>query len=83
MPRINFVPQLPIATITDKPVNPIWLNWFTAIFRLLGLAPTIYTGIIAPTDVPNKIGDTYIDTVLEKVYISVGINSSADWKILN
>lgn len=83
MPRINLVPQVPVAPITDIPTNPVWTNWFTAIFRLLGLAPTIYTGIIAPTSTPNKIGDTYIDTVLGKVYVSVGISSSADWKILN
>lgn len=45
--------------------------------------PTIFTGIIAPATTPIKIGDIYINTVLGKVYISAGISSSADWKILN
>ncbi len=83
MPRINLVQRPPVAGITSEPVAPIWLNWFNSVYRLLGLAPTIYTGIIAPTSIPNKIGDTYIDTALGKVYVSVGISSSADWKILN
>lgn len=83
MPRINLVSPPPVAPITDMPPNPIWLNWFNAVYRLLGLAPTIYQGIIAPTSTPSKIGDTYIDTFARKVYVSVGTTNSADWEILN
>lgn len=83
MPRVNLMQQPPVAPLTDKSANPIWLNWFNSVYRLLGLAPTIYSGIITPTSTPNKIGDTYIDTILGKVYVSVGTSSSTDWKILN
>jgi len=83
MPRINLVPVVPVAPITDQQPTPVWLNWFGGISRLLGLAPTIYTGVVAPITTPNKIGDTYIDTFLGKVYISTGTSSAADWKILN
>ncbi len=76
-------PVAPIAIPATGSCTPIWLNWANSVYRLLGLAPTIYTGIIAPTDTPGKIGDTYIDTVLGKVYVSVGVSSSSDWKILN
>lgn len=79
----NLMQPPPVAPLTDKPCSPIWLNWFNAVYRLLGLAPTIYTGILAPTTTPNKIGDTFVDTVLGKVYVSVGTTSSSDWKILN
>ena len=41
--------------------------------------PTIRLGTIAPATVPLKIGDTYIDTTLKNVYISVGTSSSSDW----
>lgn len=44
---------------------------------------SIETGIIAPASAPTRIGDIYVDTVLAKVYVSSGIASSADWKILN
>ncbi len=83
MPRVNLVQQPPVASLTDKPASPIWLNWFNSVYRLLGIAPSIYQGLVAPTSTPNKIGDTYIDTFLGKVYVSVGVSSSSDWKILN
>lgn len=39
----------------------------------------IFTGVVAPTTAPTGVGHHYIDTVLETVYISVGVSSSADW----
>lgn len=83
MPRVNLVPPVPVATITDKPATPIWVNWFNAIFRLLGAAPTISQGIIAPTSTPNKIGDLYVDTFAKKLYFATATSSSADWTIAN
>lgn len=82
----NLVQKLPVAPLADTQAGnatPVWLNWFNNIYRLLGLAPTIYTGILAPTTTPSKIGDTFINTATSKVYVSTGTNSSADWKILN
>lgn len=79
----NLVQPPPTAVLTDKPANPIWTNWFQAIFRLLGLAPTIYKGILPPTITPTKIGDLFVDTVAKKFYGAVGTSSSADWEILN
>lgn len=79
----NLVQPVPVANLTTQPASPVWLNWFTGVYRLLGLAPTIYQGIVAPTSTPNKVGDMYIDTVLKKVYVSVGTANSGDWEILN
>lgn len=40
-------------------------------------------GTGAPATTPTSIGQMYIDTAAEKVYVSTGTASSADWKILN
>lgn len=45
--------------------------------------PKVYTGTTAPTTAPLLIGDTYIDTLAQKIYTATGITSSADWTILN
>ena len=47
------------------------------------LAPTILTGVAAPTSTPKKIGDIFIDTALAQVYMSTGNSSSGDWTLLN
>ncbi len=79
------MPFIPVAPLADQEGNstPIWLNWFNAVFRLLSRSPTIFTGILAPTITPDKIGDMFIDTNAKKIYIAVGVGSSADWEILN
>lgn len=46
-------------------------------------APRIYTGIVAPTSIPQKKGDMFLNTALGKVYVSTGTSASSDWKILN
>jgi hypothetical protein len=46
-------------------------------------APRIYTGIVAPTNIPQKTGDIYINTVLHKIYVSDGTTASTNWRILN
>lgn len=43
----------------------------------------VLTGLVAPTYTPKAIGLIYCDTVAAKVYISTGVSSSTDWKILN
>lgn len=43
----------------------------------------IQSGAAAPASTPTTIGQMYIDTVAEKVYVSTGTSSSANWKILN
>lgn len=45
--------------------------------------PLIVHGLAAPTTVPDKIGDMYIDTANNKIYISSGTVTSADWRVLN
>jgi len=77
--------NIPISTLTDVRgiIQPIWLNWFNAVYRLLYRAPTIFTGVAAPTTTPDKIGDLFIDSVLGKVYVATGVSNSTDWKILN
>jgi hypothetical protein len=41
------------------------------------------TGTVAPGFTPKFIGLIYCDTSAAKVYISTGVSSSADWKLLN
>lgn len=83
MPR-DLVQPVPVANITsDKAANPIWINWFNNIQRLLGVAPAISSGILAPVSTPQKIGNMYVDTFAVKIYIATGVSSSADWTIVN
>lgn len=79
----NLVPPPPVAPLTTQVASPIWLNWFNAVWRFLGMAPGISSGIVAPTSTPGKIGDIYVDTVLRQVYIAVGTANSADWELMN
>lgn len=46
-------------------------------------SPIIFTGTAAPTTIPKKIGDIFINTSAGKVYVSAGTSASSDWKILN
>lgn len=50
---------------------------------ILLTVPTISNGSGAPSTVPFKVGDTYIDTQNAKVYIASGFTSSSDWTVLN
>lgn len=45
--------------------------------------PNILTGIVAPTTVPAKVGNLFVDTVAGNVYISKGTATSADWVQVN
>lgn len=67
----------------DWSANETTINFGTDVPQLLYSYPTIDSGIIAPATTPTKIGDIFINTAAGKVYISTGISSSADWKILN
>jgi len=44
--------------------------------------PIISTGTSAPTTTPSVVGDIFVDTTNNTVYIATGIASSADWKEL-
>jgi len=86
MPNItDNLPNIPQDVLVQSNfwMNPTWLTWLNTLVGLVRRSPTISTGIAAPTSIPNKIGNMYIDTVLSKVYVSTGIVSSSDWKILN
>lgn len=43
----------------------------------------VSSGSSTPSNPPENIGDIYIDTSLNKVYISSGTSSISDWRILN
>lgn len=45
------------------------------------MAQHIFTGTSAPTSVPTKVGQHYIDTTNKITYVSAGTTSSSDWKI--
>jgi hypothetical protein len=43
----------------------------------------IFKGITAPTFAPKQVGHHYVNTITGDTYISVGISTSADWKIIS
>lgn len=45
--------------------------------------PTITSGTSAPSTTPTKIGDIYVRTDTDKMYIATGTSSSSDWTIVN
>ena len=45
--------------------------------------PIISSGTAPPTSTPAKIGNTFIDTANEKIYMATGTTSAADWTPLN
>ena len=45
--------------------------------------PNISSGTAAPSTTPIKVGNIFVDTVNNKIYISDGTTSSGNWKILN
>jgi hypothetical protein len=47
------------------------------------VSPEISSGAGVPLSTPKKIGNMYIDTTNNKVYISTATTSSSSWKILN
>jgi len=38
------------------------------------------TGAGAPSSAPDNIGDIYIDTTNERIYIATGTSAASDWK---
>lgn len=45
--------------------------------------PTITSGTSVPSTTPTKIGNIYIKTDTDKIYIATGTSSSSDWTIVN
>lgn len=46
-------------------------------------APSVSSGLNAPSSTPSRVGNIYVATSTGKGYIAAGTTSSADWKILN
>lgn len=46
-------------------------------------APTISSGTTAPSSIPAKIGDIYLNTTAKKYYRANGTSSNNDWILLN
>lgn len=44
------------------------------------MAQHVFTGTVAPSTTPARVGDHYVDTVAVAHYVSVGTASSADWQ---
>ena len=38
------------------------------------------TGAGSPSSTPSNIGDHYIDTTNDRVYVALGTSASTDWK---
>lgn len=45
--------------------------------------PSLIPGVAAPTIIPNKVGDIYVDVTNKKIYFATGTASSSDWTIIN
>lgn len=63
--------------------NPTITGTLTGDGGNTGTLPLVTTGVVAPTTTPAAVGLIFIDTVLGKIYMSVGTSSSADWTLLN
>lgn len=47
---------------------------------------TIYQpeeGAVAPSSTPDRVGDMYVDSTANKVYVATGTTNSSDWTVLN
>lgn len=61
-----------------------WQRWIQVLQRYIDQkVPEIYTDATAPTSTPRKVGDMFVDTSANKVYVATGTSSSSDWTILN
>jgi hypothetical protein len=60
--------------------TPIKKAWQTASKPVETVAPIIATA--APTGAPTVVGAIWIDTEGKDIYISVGIASSSDWRLI-
>ncbi len=54
----------------------------TALRERLNIA-NITSGSGAPTTIPKKLGDVYVDTTNAKIYCATGLSTASDFKILN
>ena len=70
-----------ITTGTTRTLTPLDKDY--TIGDVVGPAPLISNGTVAPTSTPAQVGDMFVDTVANKVYVATGTASSADWTILN
>jgi hypothetical protein len=59
-----------------------WYNFFSNTPNYEDVSVVI-KGSLPPTTKPNKVGDMFIDTNLQKVYIATGTSSSSDWTLIN
>lgn len=86
MPLSRGIPQQNSDVLIKDRNNLIyyWYRWFQDLFTFIDTkTPEISTGTSAPTSTPRKVGDMFVDTSANKVYVSTGTSSSSDWTILN
>lgn len=56
---------------------------FQHAYQTISHAPSIFTGAGAPGYSPQKVGDIYISTTTQKVYISTATLTSGSWVVVN
>lgn len=64
-------------------VNPNYDDDTTVSEVATNVRPNISQGTTAPSEIPTKIGDIYINTTAKKAYLAMGTSSSADWVLIN
>ena len=86
MPLSRGIPQQNSDVLIKDRNNLVyyWYRWFQDLFTFIDTkTPEIYTDNTAPTSTPRKVGDMFVDTSANKVYVATGTSSSSDWTILN
>jgi hypothetical protein len=63
--------------------DPLVEREFQNSYQTMSRAPAIFTGAGAPAFAPSKVGDTYISTSTQKIYISTATATKASWMIVN
>ena len=73
-----------ILNVDDLDVNDVTINGVPLVTyineNLDSSVPAITSGSGVPSSTPEKIGDIYIDTLNENIYMASDTTSSADWE---
>jgi hypothetical protein len=75
--NLPFYIKLKNMGIYNRPKKKVWQNLGENITKFGPL-----TGSGAPTFIPEAAGVIYIDIDGKDVYISVGIETSSDWRLM-
>jgi hypothetical protein len=82
MPDLSSIPRGALSTGGTQ-TSPTWISWFNSVYRAIRSSPAVSSGVAAPTTTPLTVGDIFVDTTANKIYVATGVASSGDWTIVN